>query len=644
MKRKIIISAIIAIVVGLVIVGFSTGVLTGTVFPMLKKAAMAVPPRMWMGLLFKLLILTGLMGYVTKKVHARKDRFLDGEIEYRLERNYSLIVGYDFQTKPLIKRLLAENSNVSKGMLDKIIFWCSAVVRNCVAIARKLWGAPPDNCVLLITDRDVRDIRTDMMTELTKAERKRLLFMRRDLARAETYANLRIRGARAIYMMGDAETSLRDGIILQASKILAEKMRAEVDAEKSTLDWKSRTASQKTADAHFEPVKVYLQFDDPSFYSQMRSKPLPMDPGAIEIKDEDGKVKKVVIDPKAVLFDLEVFNYYDSWVWRCWSEKGSTDGNSPYLPLRFKAEAERVELFVIGSGKAMKAVVDTAITLMNYGEDTRHCRMTVVSDRIAEILPGNDVIKALPELEIVEYSPRDINGKVAATILENAADEKAAVTIVLVDDAPEKVLKTYLELPFAIRDQNVSVLMWMETQTRNLPEKSLIQIKDHGIKLRYFGMTDILPWYGSNRQELGVAVQYYYSDCYNDARLPKGTDSSLLHMARVIWDDDKATQEWMRTGRWDKWASICSAGSFKEKMSVVCGRKLTPELQLKLLKAEHNRWWAACLLEGWRLGTKDKEHRIHNNLVPFEELDDFTKDIDKLCIAAMAQQGFIAAT
>ena len=43
MKRKIIISVIVAIAVGLVIVGFSTDVLTGTVFPMLKKAAMAVP-------------------------------------------------------------------------------------------------------------------------------------------------------------------------------------------------------------------------------------------------------------------------------------------------------------------------------------------------------------------------------------------------------------------------------------------------------------------------------------------------------------------------------------------------------------------------------------------------------------------------
>ena len=342
MKRKIIISAIIAFVVGLVIVGFSTGVLTGTVLPMLKKAAMAVPPRMWMGLLFKLLILTGLMGYITKKVHARKDRFLDGEIEYRLERNYSLIVGYDFQTKPLIKRLLAEDSNVSKGMLDKIIFWCSAVVRDCVAIVRKLWGTPPDNCVLLITDLDVRDIRTDMMTELTKAERKKLLFMRRDLARTETYANLHIRGARTIYLMGDEGTSLRDGIILQASKIIAEKVRAEVDAEKRTLDGESRESSSKTTDAQFAPIKVYLQFDDPSFYSQMCSTQLPMDPEAIVIKGEDGKVKKQVIDPKTVLFDLEVFNFYDSWVWKCWSERDSSDGNDSYLPIRFKPDAERV--------------------------------------------------------------------------------------------------------------------------------------------------------------------------------------------------------------------------------------------------------------------------------------------------------------
>ena len=131
MKRKIIISAIIAIVVGLVIVGFSTGVLTGTVFPMLKKAAMAVPPKMWIGLLFKFLILTGLMGYITKTVNARKERFLNGEVDYRLDNNYSLIIGYDFQARPLIKRLLSNTA---------------------------------DARVLLITDRNVRAISAEMNT------------------------------------------------------------------------------------------------------------------------------------------------------------------------------------------------------------------------------------------------------------------------------------------------------------------------------------------------------------------------------------------------------------------------------------------------------------------------------------------------
>ena len=578
MKRKIIISAIIAIVVGLVIVGFSTGVLTGTVFPMLKKAAMAVPPKMWIGLLFKFLILTGLMGYITKTVNARKERFLNGEVDYRLDNNYSLIIGYDFQARPLIKRLLSNTA---------------------------------DARVLLITDRNVRAIRAEMNTELTKKESSRLMYMRRDLALLGTYSGLRIRGANAVYILGDEGVSGRDGIVLRASDMLAAKAESE-----------PLTGSDV-------PVKAYLQFEDPGIYSQMCSQKLSMDR-----KDQNGNA----------LFDLEVFNYYDSWVWKCWSEKDSADGDTPYLPLRYKAEAERVELFVIGSGKATRAVVYSAITLMNYGEDARHCRMTVVSDRSSEILPPDDVVNALPELEIAEYSSRDLNRKVSAKMLEVAAEEKTAVTIVIVEDAPEKVVKTYLGLPFALRNKEISVLLWMGSQSRNIPEKSLIQVVGDRTKLRYFGMTDCPPWYGSDRLKLGVAVQYYYSECYDDKRMPKGTDVALIAAAKSLWNEEKANKDWNGMERWRKWSSASSASSFKEKMSIICGSAMTSELQLKLLKAEHNRWWSERLLGDWRLGARDNERRLHPNLVPFEELDDFTKDIDKLCIAAMAQQGFIAAT
>ena len=571
MKKRII-KAIVFVVIGVLIyIGIRTGVIVETILPALKKVLKAVPPKMWIGLLFKLLVLTGLMGYITKLVNARKERFLNGEVDYKFDHDYTLIVGYDFQARPLIKRLLREGAS----------------------------------CVLLITDRDVRSIRAEMATELTKKEKKRLLYMRRDLALAETYAGLRIRGSDAIYVLGDEAVSGRDGIVLRASEMIAAKAASEARQESEA------------------PIKTYLQFDDPGVYSQMCSQELSMDR-----KDADG----------TALFDLEVFNYYDSWVWKCWSEKDSTDGDSPYLPLRFKADAEGVDLFVVGSGKAVKAVVDSAITLMNYGEDTKHCRMTVISDRLSEVLPPDDAIAALPELDVADIPMRDLGRVGTAKMLEAATDEKRAVTVVIVEDEPEKSVKTYLNLPFALRNKEISVLMWMGSQSRNLPEKHLIKVVGDRTSLRYFGMTDSQPWLENGRMAVGADVNFYYSV---HKELPLGVDTTLTGKAIELWNESSAAEEWNSCKRWKKWSSINSSGSYKEKAALIAGRRLTPELQLKLLKAEHNRWWAERLLGDWRVGVRDDTRRIHPNLVPFEELDDFTKDIDKICIAAMARQGYI---
>ncbi len=654
MKRKIIICAIIAIIIGLVVVGVSTGVLPEKVFPMLKKAAMAVPPKMWIGLLFKFLVLTGLMGYITKTVNARKDRFLNGEVDYRLDNNYSLIVGYDFQVRPLIKRLLSNS---------------------------------PDARVLLITDRNVRAIRAEMNTELSKKEAARLMYMRRDLALPGTYSGLRIRGANAVYLLGDEGAPGRDGIMLQASKIVADKVSSDIKAENNALSRNRQGAVYQSLETPRVPVKVYLQFDDPEFYSQMCSERLPMDPETYpsDYKDEDKRGKVI---PETVLFDLEVFNYYDSWVWKCWSEKDSADGSSPYLPLRFKKDAERVELFVIGSGKATKAVVDSAITLMNYGDDTRHCRMTVVSDRSSEILPSDDVINALPELEVIEYSPCDIKGTVAAKMLEAVADKKRAVTIAIVEDAPEKSVRTYMRLPFAVRCcDDVSVLMWMGAQTRSLPDKSLVAgTGDHMPYLRYFGMTDCLPWMDSTRQASGVVVDFFYDLIFNGSKqkdnegnkkevwkYPELKDVQLdrehlpydspnfLAVALDAWrrGQKSALVKWKEKERWAKWSSMNSSDSFKEKAAAFPDCATNMETRRRALRAEHNRWWSERLLAGWKICAKPmdedkdtrkkkekelKSMRRHWDLVPFDKLDDFTKDIDKLCIAAMAQQGFIAGT
>mgnify|MGYP002629382720 CR=1 FL=1 len=53
----------------------------------------------------------------------------------------------------------------------------------------------------------------------------------------------------------------------------------------------------------------------------------------------------------------------------------------------------------------------------------------------------------------------------------------------------------------------------------------------------------------------------------------------------------------------------------------------TPTLDM-LSRVEHQRWSAVKWLGGWQLGVRCNEQKIHDNLVPFDDLDDATKNYD----------------
>lgn len=49
-----------------------------------------------------------------------------------------------------------------------------------------------------------------------------------------------------------------------------------------------------------------------------------------------------------------------------------------------------------------------------------------------------------------------------------------------------------------------------------------------------------------------------------------------------------------------------------------------------LARAEHESWSIDRILNGWRAGaTRDNERRIHPNLVPYDDLSDYEKDLDR---------------
>lgn len=558
-------------------------------------------------------------GAATDFLNSRREKILAGGVDYVFRKNYILIVGFDFQVKNLVKMLLTEN---------------------------------PKCDIALITDTPTENI----LDDLSSVEARRLFMMRKDIADKRTYDDFTITGATEIYLMGDADAVGRDGKTLQALERMSEKAKRE---------------SGRSGAADFRRVKVYMHIEDSVLYSQLRAVQLSADSG--------------VAGSKTPIFDLEVFNYYESWAWKCWSQKDSDDGtrdgsaeeNDQYLPIRHVGGSRDVYLFVIGAGRMGRAMVNFAMPLMNYGEDGKHCHITVFdTDPLKKgFFADREILDALPETE-VRFEELDGCSDAANAIMLGAAEKSASVTVVIALSDPGEAIRAYSELSNRLRRKNISVLVWQATDSGNCPCKRYLKMGGPGtekdpnladaVQVRYFGMTDLLPWKNPARFNYGMAVNYFYNCWFPYGKefpeSPKYADSDFVAKARKMWQVDEnglvtstcgdvcAVDDWAKTPRWKKWASVNSGDAFKEKSSIFRAGLPYAEAASIALKAEHNRWWTEKLLGGWipdanrNQGDEshaDKSNMIHGDMVPFERLSEGVKDKDKINIAAMAACGFI---
>ena len=491
-------------------------------------------------------------------------------------------------------------------------------------------NASSEPSIVLVTDSDVGQIYDGLLPELLPAEAHRLFIMRKDITLDGSYEKFLITGAREIYVIGDGNAIGRDGRTLQALDAVSRKVACEV-----------KTVSQSP---RRRQIKVYLHIEDSVLYSNIRAVKLSMD----EFK----------------MFDLDVFNYYESWAWECWSNKDSTDGRDAYLPIRHVKGTERAELFVIGASRMGLAMVDFAMPLMNYGGDGKHCRITVFDpDGSKEgLLPDRKTLDALPELEVVFRQLEGCSEEADAVMLEAAGRKDTSVTVVIAVPDPGSALRVYAGFSKRLCRENISVLIWQAADSECVPNKSYLRmggidsVADRRI-VRYFGMTDRLSWKDPARFEYGMAVDYYYNSWYPDGQepppaSPAATAPDFIGKAKAMWDRPAAEAEWMKIPRWKKWSSVNSGDTFREKAVLVDG-ELDAGAAERILKAEHDRWWTERLLAGWQFSGKkaadggshaDKAKMLHGDMVPFEEPSEEVKDKDKIPIAAMAAWDFLKQT
>lgn len=65
---------------------------------------------------------------------------------------------------------------------------------------------------------------------------------------------------------------------------------------------------------------------------------------------------------------------------------------------------------------------------------------------------------------------------------------------------------------------------------------------------------------------------------------------------------------------------------------------LTPDELEELSRAEHDRWMAAKLVQGWTFGAvRDDAKRLHPDIIPYDELSEAIKDLDREQVRIMAR-------
>jgi len=521
-------------------------------------------------------------GAVANAFAGRKEKIDAGLVRYRF-RDHGIVAGWDFQGASCVRELLGE---------------CREV--------------------LVVSAAAADGIRNDLEAALDGGQMARVFIYNGQIDVDETLLrDARPELARRIVILGDGNGGDNDGGNLHLERLL----RGYI--ERAAAD----------GNAQRPPVKVHLHVGNPVLYANALAMPKE------GFSENDGFV------------DLEVFNHCESWAWRCWSAKGARDGDGDaYLPLRHKADAERVELFVLGGGPMGQAMARYAVPLMNYGEDRKHCKITVFDEPAGgcAFLAEKRALEALQEVEVAVPGIDGVSDEANDLMLQAASDPKTAVTIVVATPGPDAAVRTYAQLANSLRRMDVSILVWQATSTAKCPRKPFLQTCGDCAKLRFFGMTDVLPWMDPARQEGGRAVNHFYDTVFGKG-LPEATAPDFAEAAKAAWNPARAEELWRKLPRWGQWSSVNAADSFKEKAAAFPDLAADAESRRKLLHAEHNRWWTERLLAGWKPCAKpaDKAEKEalkavykHWDMVPFDRLDDFTRGLDRVCIAAMAACGF----
>ena len=144
---------------------------------------------------------------------------------------------------------------------------------------------------------------------------------------------------------------------------------------------------------------------------------------------------------------------------------------------------------------------------------------------------------------------------------------------------------------------------------------------------------------------------YLLDDTRQEALAQVIHQAYLDYLERKGWTskDKPAQQPWERLSEKYRWSNRYQADAYLELLTTngfCLVADTAPEAKEgieafeediveTMARQEHNRWWVERALAGWTGGPRDDLRLKHPNMVPFDQLDEETKEFDREAIRAM---------
>lgn len=289
-----------------------------------------------------------------------------------------------------------------------------------------------------------------------------------------------------------------------------------------------------------------------------------------------------------------------------------------------------VQLVLLGYSRESECLLLQTARLGHFANLHRP-RVIVVDPDAA--LHGQRLRFRFPHIDNVcqlEFVSRDLDHSDTVADIERWVGDETAITALVVGPTDEdQPLPLALGLPPVVGERDVPVFVRL---CRREELANLLKTNERRPRLIPFGS---LARAGSSKmviqEELDILAKAIHEE-YVRKRTADG-DSPIKFPAMRDWAE--LTEDFKEASR-DQADHISvklrAVGCIAVQQDELQGRELATwsaeEIEI-LAKMEHQRWNANRWLNNWRRGPRDDAKKLHPNLVPWDELDEKTRDYDR---------------